>query len=324
MDQTQSPNLKGYWVALISAAILSTTAVFIRYLTVNYLIQPLVLAFWRNVIVTLTLFIFFRITKPTLLKIQKQNLLFYLIFGLVLTVFNALWTFSVALNGAAVSTVLVYTSAAFTVLLGWWILKESISWAKIAAVIICILGAGLVAEALRVELWQTRITGVLVGVMAGLSYAIYSLFGRAAAQRGMNTWTSLFYTFLFASFYLFFGNIALAGWLPGAANTIPEFFILGKSLAGWGTLIFLAAGPTLMGFGFYNKSLALLPSSIVNLIATSEPIFTSIIAFIFLGESMTISQYVGGFLIMGGVLIIRLYEGKKLKETQKIPQSQII
>ena len=42
---SQSTLTRGYTVALISAVILSTTAVFIRYLTQTYAIEPLVLAF---------------------------------------------------------------------------------------------------------------------------------------------------------------------------------------------------------------------------------------------------------------------------------------
>ena len=48
---THSPSsdlTRGYTAALGAAALLSTTAVFIRYLTVTYKIPALVLAFWRH------------------------------------------------------------------------------------------------------------------------------------------------------------------------------------------------------------------------------------------------------------------------------------
>ena len=53
---SNSSNLtRGYTIALISAAILSTTAIFIRYITQTYPMPPLVLAFWRDGFVALTL-----------------------------------------------------------------------------------------------------------------------------------------------------------------------------------------------------------------------------------------------------------------------------
>ena len=46
---------RGYAIALVSAAILSTTAIFIRHLTQSYGLPALVLAFWRDLFVVLTL-----------------------------------------------------------------------------------------------------------------------------------------------------------------------------------------------------------------------------------------------------------------------------
>jgi hypothetical protein len=49
-------------------------------------------------------------------------------------------------------------------------------------------------------------------------------------------------------------------------------------------VVLLAAGPTVAGFGLYNVSLTYLPSSVVNLIATSEPVFTAITAYFLFGR----------------------------------------
>ncbi|MBP6806446.1 MAG: EamA family transporter, partial [Chloroflexi bacterium] len=105
---------RGYLIAVVSAAILSTTAVFIRYLTETYHIPPLVLAFWRAVFVIGTLMIGLGVIRPSLLRAGRVHLPYLAVYGLVLAIFNSLWTLSVALNGAAVATVLVYCSAAFT------------------------------------------------------------------------------------------------------------------------------------------------------------------------------------------------------------------
>ena len=46
---------RGYTIALGAAAVLSTTAIFIRHLTQTYGLPALVLAFWRDGLVCLTL-----------------------------------------------------------------------------------------------------------------------------------------------------------------------------------------------------------------------------------------------------------------------------
>ena len=82
------------------------------------------LAFWRDVFVTLTLLLVLGLLRPALLRVDRKYLCYLVLYGLVLAIFNSLWTLSVSLNGAAVSTVLAYCSAGFTALLGWWLLKE--------------------------------------------------------------------------------------------------------------------------------------------------------------------------------------------------------
>ena len=307
--ETAQANLnRGYLIAVVSAAILSTTAIFIRYLTETYQIPALVLAFWRDVFVVLTLVPALALVRPVLLRFPSRQTLFLAGFGLILAVFNALWTLSVTLNGAAVATVLVYSSAGFTALLGWWLLKERLNWAKLLAVAVSMVGCVLVAGALRPEAWQVNLVGILTGLVSGLSYAAYSLMGRSAAGRGLNPWSTLLYTFGFAAIFLLVVNLLPSGWIPGTAASPADFFWLGTSAAGWGVLFMLAAGPTVAGFGLYNVSLSYLPSSVANLILTLEPAFTAAYAYFLLGERLTPVQIAGSLLILGGVAFLRIYE----------------
>ncbi len=71
------------------------------------------------------------------------------------------------------------------------------------------------------------------------------------------------------------------------------------------------------GFGLYNVSLGYLPSSVANLILSTEPVFTAVIAYLLLGEQMTGIQLAGSLLILGGVAIMRLFE--KEPETEAEP-----
>jgi drug/metabolite transporter (DMT)-like permease len=301
---------RGYTIALISAAILSTTAILIRHLTQTYRMPPLVLAFWRDAFVACALLPVFGLLRPILLRVTRQDLAYLVVYGLMLAIFNALWTFSVALTGAAISTVLVYCSAGFTALLGWCLLKERLNWAKLLAIALSLGGCVLVSGALDSAVWHAglagRLLGIVAGVLSGLWYAIYSLMGRAASQRGLNPWTTLFYTFGFAAIFLLLFNLLLGG----RSSNPGGLLWLGNALPGWGALFLLAAGPTVIGFGLYNVSLAHLPSSVANLILTLEPAFTAVIAYFLLGERLNWMQLGGSLLILMGVVFLRVYEGR--------------
>lgn len=319
MTSNSSHLTRGYIFALLAAAILSTTAIFIRHLTQAYALPALVLAFWRDIFVVLTLLPVLGLLHPHLLRLKRRNLLYLMVYGLVLAFFNAMWTLSVAFNGAAVATVLAYCSAGFTALLGWWLLKERLDWVKLLAVALCLGGCALVAGALNLAAWQSNLIGILTGILSGLGYALYSLMGRSASQRGLNPWTTLIYTFGSATVVLLLVNLLPGGILPGAATRPADLFWLGDALAGWGFLFLLAAGPTVLGFGTYNVSLTHLPSSVANLIVTLEPAFTAVTAYFLLGERLNGPQIFGSLLILAGVVLLRVYDGWLARQMQPEP-----
>jgi drug/metabolite transporter (DMT)-like permease len=310
---------RGYATALASAAILATTAIFIRYLTQTYHIPALVLAFWRDGFAAFTLLAVLGLVRPALLRVKRHHLLYLTVYGLLLAIVNSMWTLSVSLNGAAIATVLVYCSTGFTALLGWWLLKEQLDWAKILAVVLCLGGCVLVSGALDTAAWSANVVGIITGVSSGLGFAVYTLMGRSASQRGLNPWTTVFYTFGLATVFLLFFNLLPGGLLPGAAARPAELLWLGNALAGWGILLALAAGPTLVGYGLYNVSLSLLPSSVVNLIATVEPVFTAAIAYVLLSERLNGIQLGGSLMILAGVAFLRIHEGRLARQVRHRP-----
>lgn len=258
----------------------------------------------------LSLLIVLRLVRPLLLNVKRDDLFYLIAYGFMLAIFNALWTLSVAMNGAAVSTVLAYCSAGFTALLGWWLLKEHLDWAKLLVVTLSLGGCVLVSEALDPAAWSANLIGILTGILSGLWYAIYTLMGRSASQRGLNPWTTLFYAFGIAAIFLLLVNLLPVGHLPGAAVRAVDLLWLGNALAGWGILFLLAAGPSLLGFGLYNVSLTYLPSSVANLILTLEPAFTAMTAYLVLGERMKEIQLFGSLMILVGVVFLRIHEGR--------------
>ncbi len=311
--QTQSMANRGFLIALISALILSFTGILIRMISEDTRLPALILAFWRDFLVIACLFPLLLIIKPALLKITHAQCLFLVLFGATLALFNILWTLAVTLTGAAVATVLVYSSGGFTVLLGWLILKEPLGWKKVLAVVLSLLGCILVSGATDPAQWQANALGIVTGILSGLLYAVYSLMGRKASQKDLNPWTTLFFTFGFAALFLLTINLLPIKFIPATAEYPGEIFFLGTQWYGWILLLLLAGGPTLLGFGLYNVSLGHLPSSTANLILTLEPVFTGVIAFFLLDERMNGLQLAGSALIITALILIRLRGRRRLK-----------
>ena len=294
---------KGYVIAIIGITLWSTTGVLIGYLVTNYKMPALLLAFWRNVLVCVALFPALFIIRRSLLRISVPQIRFYAFYGLVLAVFNSIWVLSVQANGAAVATVLAYSSAGFTAILALWLFRERLGFAKITAVILSLSGCVMVSNAYSGEMWKLNPLAGSTGLLSGLLFAVYTLIGKEAARRNFNAWTSMFYSFAFASIFTMIFNLIPA--LPGAAGYYQALFP-NLPIQGWLILILLSFVPTVFGFGLYNMSMNYLPASITNLLATLEPTMTAAEAYIFLGERMSMVQITGGLIILSAVLIVQL------------------
>lgn len=306
VDRRTRTTGKGYTIALIGILIWSTTAIFIRYLTEYQRVPPILLAAWRDLLACLALIFGLALLSRGLLHLARSHTRFILLYGLLLALFNALWTLSVAFNGAAISVVLVYSSAAFTAVLARYLFSESLSWVKGLAIVISLAGCVLVAGALQPQAWQLNPLGVLTGLLSGLAMSGYSLCGKESARRGISAWTALTYTFGIAAVILFAASAVLPeslGAAPRGGHLLPVL-----DVAGWGALIVLAVGPTIGGYGLYTLSMSYLPASVVNLIATLEPSLTGVQAYFLLGERFTAEQITGSLMILAGVVALRLLE----------------
>ncbi len=297
---------RGYLIALAGTTIWSTTAIFIRMLTATYQLPPLVVAFWRDLFASAALAIAFAIVAPALLRCERRHLRFLLAYGLLLAVFNALWTASVALNGAAVATVLAYSSPAYTAVAAWRLFGERLDAPRLVAVALSLIGCVLVAGAYDPTAWQGNLAGIVVGLLGGVAFAGYGLMGKAAARRQINSWTALLYIFALAAGLLLLFNLAAAQLSDPWRQPSAELLALGTSLPGWSILLVLALGPTIGGYGLYMLSLTYLPASVANLIATLEPSLTAALAYLFLGEMLTGPQLAGSGLIIASLFLLRL------------------
>lgn len=297
-----SRRTSGYVIAMTGIAFWSTTGVFLGHLLTAYKMPALLLALWRDGLVCVALAPALLLVRRPLLRVRASQISFLALYGLILALFNSAWILSIKANGAAVGTVLGYSSAGFAVILAWWLFRESLSPAKIVAVVLSLGGCALVSNAFRPEVWQLNPVGIAAGLLSGLLFAGYSLMGKEASLRAINPWTALLYSFAFGTLFL-----AILNMLPPVARLADGSGTLLPSLPpqGWLLLVVLAFVPTLLGYGLYTWSLNYLPAGIANLLATSEPVMTAVQAYLLLGERMTAVQIVGSAIILSAVLLVR-------------------
>jgi drug/metabolite transporter (DMT)-like permease len=300
---SQTPLARGYLIALTAVAVWSWTGILIAYLLRSHALAPMTLAFWRDAFTATALLVGLVVVRRGLPRIARGDVPFLLLYGAALTLMNVTWTWSVAWNGASVSTVLVYASPGITAVAARAFFAERVTIVRCIAFAGSLVGCVLVARADDPGQWRLNGAGIVAGTLSAVSFALYSMMGKAAARRNVDPWLATLSSF----------SVAAAALLPIAALSLPatgataSLLSLGARWEGWALLLLLVV-PTLGGYGLYTVSLAYLPAATANLIATLEPVLTTVWAYALLGESLDARQLAGGGVILASVLVLRLDE----------------
>lgn len=300
---TASTFSRGYIIALTATLLWSTTGPLISYLSKTYSLPSLVLAFWRDLFVSFGMLVGLLVFSRARFQLDRSHWKFMIFYGFTLAVFNSMWTFSVQYNGAAVATVLAFSSPAMTAILSKLIFKEKFNQVKILSIVLSLLGTILVSGAHNLDVWRLNPLGIIFGLLTGLFFAFYNLEGKHASDTSIDSWTALLYSFAIAALFLFFFNLGSDAMF--GQPLLSEMLWLGNSTVAWGILFFLGVAPTLGGFGLYTLSLRYLAPTVANLIATLEPALTAIWAYLFLSEQLNAVQWIGSLLVFTGVILLR-------------------
>jgi DME family drug/metabolite transporter len=305
--RTENANFsRGYIIALTATVLWSSTGVLISYLSKTYALPSLVLAFWRDLSVSAGMLVGLSTFSRARFHLPRSHWGFMVLYGLTLAVFNSLWTFSVQYNGAAVATVLAFSSPAMTAILSRLVFNEQFNRVKILSIVLSLIGTMLVSGAHDPSMWKLNPAGIVFGLLTGLFFAFYNLEGKTASDKHIDSWTALLYSFSAATFFLLLFNLSF-NTFNGKAP-FADLLWLGNSVSGWGILFFLGLAPTLGGFGLYTLSLRYLSPTVANLIATLEPALTAIWAYLLLREVLVGAQLVGSLILFTGIILLRMGE----------------
>jgi drug/metabolite transporter (DMT)-like permease len=175
--------------------------------------------------------------------------MFMVVYGLVVAIFNSMWTLSVQYNGAAVATVMAFSSPAMTAILSSIIHKETFSGIKIISILLSLAGIIFVSGAYDISVWNLNPLGIIFGLLTGLMFAVYNLQGKAAADRHIDSWTALLYSFAGQPYFYFSSTLGMTC----SSQTEPCLPICSGSgipFQAGEFFSFSALSPHLVGLGF--------------------------------------------------------------------------
>lgn len=137
--------------------------------------------------------------KRQLLAIKLRDIWCFIGTGVLSIVFfNYCYFRAMTLIPLSIAAILLYTAPAFVLFMSAVLFKEKITKRKVIVLIVTILGCAF-AAGITGSTGPVSFIGIVYGIGAGIGYALYSIFGRYAINKGYGSMTISFYTFLCAA-----------------------------------------------------------------------------------------------------------------------------
>lgn len=284
---------KGYLYVLCAAMLWSVSGSSSKYLFLNG-ISPFQLSQLRVTISAVFLFLFFLIRRPDLLKISRNDILYFFVLGTFgMAAIQITYLFTISKLNVAAAILLEYLAPIFIALYAVIFAKEKLSRTTILAIIVATAGCYLVVGAYNMNLLSLNMMGIASGLASAVTFAWWSLHGEYGMRR-YNPWTVLFYAMLFAAIDW---NILYP--------PLKGFFYV-SSPAKWGIILYIVVMGTIIPFGLYYEGINLIRATRASITATLEPIMAGVISYIFLDEIMSPLQIFGGVLVIAAIILLQI------------------
>lgn len=276
---------------LAAGSLWGLMGIFVRHFSAAGL-GPLEVTEIRIIMGLLIVGVYLLLSHRDALRVRLRDLWCFLGTGILsLLLFSCCYFSAMNYTSLAVAAVLLYTAPVFVMLMSLLLFREKLTARKVLALALafggCVLVCGLGFDA------AVSLPGLLLGIGSGFFYALYSIFGRYAIDRGYHAWTLTFYTFLFCAL----GAVPLTDWS-----------ILYRTVAAdsglWLWFLGMGVVTAFLPYVLYSLGLEHMESSRASILASIEPVIGTLVSVFVFHEAITVGGVLGIVLVLLAVAIL--------------------
>lgn len=194
------------------------------------------------------------------------------------------------------AVLLMLASPIFLTFIAAWLLKESLGWKKIAGLVLGITGAAfLVLIKESAAHGSNVLLGDILVLINAICYSFYLVLVRPLMKE---------YSPIHVIRWVFtFGTLMI---LPFGWNEFAAIEWSALTVNAWLSLAFVVIGATFFAYLFNIYGIQHIGPSATGAYIYTQPVFTSIIAYLFLNEQFTIQKVIAALLIFSGVYLVNV------------------
>lgn len=290
MEGTQKRQAQGVGAVLASATCFALTSILIKAayeLGLNPM-QVIALQSWMASFLLLIYALFF---QRQIFKISRRTLMIMIFQGVVGSLgTSVLYAYALKFLPVSVAILLLYLYPALVVAAGVLFWHKRVGRQELIALLLTLSGTTM-ASGVFSGVQEVAFIGILLGLASAISYAVFNVVGEMA----MAEVTPL----AAMSFSQWICSLALVFLLKGDFMSIPW-----HDVRTWEMGFLLATVASIFPFYMILVGIDRIGSDQAAILSTFELPMTFILAAIFLKEFPTLNQWIGGVLVLGGILLL--------------------
>jgi drug/metabolite transporter (DMT)-like permease len=242
------------------------------------------------------------LTQPRLLRIRRGELLFLAVFGILgLALVQWLYFFAIHRLQIGIALVIQYLAPVLIALWARFVAKEPVRRRIWVALVLALGGLSLV-----VDLWHgfsLDTLGTAAALGAAIAFALYILLAEHAVGR-RDPVSLLCLGFAVAAVFW----AVIQPWWSFPAGLVDDRVrldgvLLATTTPIWLLMLTMILVGTILPFLLLVSALRHVSATRVGVTAMFEPVAGALVAYAWLGESLSAAQLTGGAVVLGGILL---------------------
>ncbi|WP_334074954.1 MULTISPECIES: DMT family transporter [Paenibacillus] len=300
MKSSTKPFVSFELLYIIGILAISFSSIFVRWSTA----EVSVVGMYRLYLTCLLMLPFIWKFRKEMFSLTAKQWRGLLLSGVMLGLHFLLWMSSLRLTTVASSTVILTLEPILVMIGSFFLFGAKVNRAMLAGMGLALVGS-IAIGAGDFKLSGTALHGDILSLLGTIAVAVHMLFGKQLLKK-MSAFVYNFWVFFIAA-------STLAGY-----NAAMGHAFTGYSPREWGIYLLLAVVPTLFGHYLFNWLMKFISAAAVSMAVLGEPVFSSLLAWLLLKESLTGIQLVAGVAILSGVWIFIRY-GKETPAAEPEP-----